>query len=45
MVEEIEFVGDVLVMEEGVWYCWVLDKLWFINYGFSIVYGEGLYCL
>ncbi|WP_265943520.1 hypothetical protein [Dechloromonas sp. A34] len=45
VVQETEFAGDVLVTGEGVWHRRTLDKLRFINHGFSIAYGEGLYRL
>lgn len=45
VVEGTEFSGDVLVTGEGAWHRRAFEKLRFINHGFSIAYGEGLYRL
>ena len=45
VLEGTEFSGVLLDADEGPWHHRDLDKVRFVNHGFSIGYGEGMYRL
>lgn len=45
VVTGTEFAGELRVVEEGPWHRRGYDTLRFVNEGFTIAYGEGLYRL
>jgi cytochrome c biogenesis protein len=42
LVEGLEFDGQLVSVDAGGWHPWHLDRVTFINHGFSVAYAPGL---
>lgn len=42
LVEGLEFDGQLMTTDAGAWHPWRLDRVKFVNHGFSVAYAPGL---